>query len=362
MNARVDATALDWFDTHAEALNRGNADAERVVPELGRRGLFRIGVPQALGGDGGDGFDAVEAIAAVAERSLSAAFVFWGQRTFIEFLLQTPNDTARERWLAALLDGSFAGASGLSNAMKFLSGIESLQIAATPDRGRWQLDGTLPWVTNLRKAGFVVAAAVQRADATPMVVALTDSQPGISRSADLDLLALRGSNTAAVAIEAASIGDDQILHPDARSFCPQVRPAFLALQLGMSIGLARIALRSAGAQAKAAHALVIPRIDATSGELETLAAELRAGLAGGHFTTRAAALFRIRIRLAGIVQTALGLELDATGGRAYLNAHNAGFARRWLEAAFIPVITPSLTQLQGELAKHAAPPAGTVTA
>lgn len=356
MNARIDAVDADlsWFSINAEAYNLGAADADQLVPELGRRGLFRIGVPQSLGGDGGATFDGVEAIAAIAERSLTAAFVFWGQRTFIEYLLQSPNTQLRERWLPALLTGEFAGATGLSNAMKFLSGIESLQLRATQHGARWELDGRLPWVTNLRKAGFIVAAAVERSDgATPMVVALTDSQQGVARSADLDLVALRGSNTAAIDVSAADIGPEHVLHEDARSFCPGVRPAFLSLQLGMSIGLARVALRTAAQHGQGAHRILLPRVGEVSAELEQLVGAVRDGLASRRFVAEPAALFRIRIRLAEIVQSALGLELDASGGRAYLRDQNRDFARRWVEGAFIPVITPSLTQLQGELAKQA---------
>ncbi|ENO86086.1 acyl-CoA dehydrogenase family protein [Thauera linaloolentis] len=350
-------TAADtaWFADNAEAYDLGTADADRLVPELGRRGLFRIGVPQALGGAGGGIYDGVEAIAAIAEASLTAAFVFWGQRTFIEYLLQSPNAALRERWLPALLAGEFAGATGLSNAMKFLSGIESLQIGARPQDGGWRLDGRLPWVTNLRKAGFIAAAAVARADTdAPMVVAITGDHAGITRSADLDLVALRGSNTAAIDIQGADVGPEHVLHEDARRFCPALRPAFLALQLGMSIGLARIALRTAAAQGQGTHRILLPRVAEASAELEGLAASLRDGLAGRRFEADPAALFRIRLRLAEIVQTALGLELDASGGRAYLRDHGRGFARRWVEGAFIPVITPSLTQLQGELDRHAA--------
>ncbi|MFT3760580.1 acyl-CoA dehydrogenase family protein [Thauera sp.] len=352
MNAPLDSLA--WLADEAEAHDRGTADADRLVPELGRRGLFRIGVAQSLGGAGGDTYDGVEAIAATAERSLTAAFVFWGQRTFIEYLLQSPNAALRERWLPALLAGEFAGATGLSNAMKFLSGIESLQITATPRDGCWRLDGCLPWVTNLRKAGFIVAAAVARADAgTPMVVAITGEQAGVARSDDLDLVALRGSNTAAIGIAAVNIGPEHLLHEDARSFCPAVRPAFLSLQLGMSIGLARAALRTAAVQGQGAHRPLLPRVDEISAELEGLAGILRSGLTDRRFASDPAELFRIRIRLAEIVQIALGLELDASGGRAYLRDQHRGFARRWVEGAFIPVITPSLTQLQGELARQA---------
>ena len=62
----------------------------------------------------------------------------------------------------------------------------------------------------------------------------------------------------------------------------------------------------------------------------------------------------LRIALAESVQQAVMLELQASGGRAYLVDRDRSFARRWRESAFIPIVTPSLTQLQVELAKHAA--------
>ena len=46
---------------------------------------------------------------------------------------------------------------------------------------------------------------------------------------------------------------------------------------------------------------------------------------------------------------AVALELQAAGGRAYLREPGRDFARRSREAAFIPVITPSLVQLRSAL-------------
>lgn len=73
---------------------------------------------------------------------------------------------------------------------------------------------------------------------------------------------------------------------------------------------------------------------------------LREGLRSGIFQNRPAELFRIRIALADIVAQAVGLELQGTGGRAYLATAGVGFSRRWREAAFVPVITPSLVQIK----------------
>lgn len=347
-----------WLAAHAESLNRDDADGDAIIPRLAQAGLFKVGVPLAAGGDGRDAGDAALAIAEVAEHSLAAAFVFWGQRTYIEYLLQSPNTGLAQRWLPKLLAGHYAGATGLSNAMKFLGGIEALQIAARPTADGWLLQGELPWVTNLRRAGFVTAAAVEVANGKPpMVVAFYSDQPGVVRSPDLDLIALRGSNTAALGLQDVHLAAADILHEDARLFLPAVRPAFLAMQCGMSIGLARASLQKAHTLTDARRGLIGPRIKDVLQELDATTARLLEGLRDDSFKTQVAPLFRLRIRLAEIAQQAVNLELQAKGGAAYLTQKQDGFARRWVELAFVPVITPSLTQLQAELAKYGQPAA-----
>lgn len=159
----LDAAFRQWLDANAEAIDQGQCDPQHVLAHIAESQLLRVGVAPALGGSGGAVTDAVEAIAAIASRSLAAAFVCWGQRAFIEYLLQSPNQGLRERLLPNLLTGELAGATGLSNAMKFLSGIEALQVRGRPEAAGWTLEGRLHWVTNLRKSPVGVVAPVQGA-------------------------------------------------------------------------------------------------------------------------------------------------------------------------------------------------------
>ena len=347
----------DWLAQHAEALDVGSLDAATVLPRLAAAGLFRIGVPESQGGLAGtDIGDAIEAVSQVAELSVASAFVAWGQRVFIEYLLTSPNAALAERWLAPLLAGEVAGATALSNAMKFLSGIESLQIAAQGDDAQWTLDGCMPWVTNLRPQGFLVAAAVTAPDGTPAVVALPHDIAGLERSADLSLLALQSSNTAALDVRGVHIGPEWLIHADARQYLPGARPAFAGLQCGLSIGLARRALQAAGqvGHGQASRGILGQPLQALSAQLEDLTASLIAGVRSQRFVTEPWALFDIRIALAEAANAAVQLELQASGGAAYLKPGGAGFARRWREAAFLPIVTPSLVQLKTELAKRQA--------
>ncbi|KRW94744.1 acyl-CoA dehydrogenase family protein [Paracoccus sp. MKU1] len=340
-----------WLAEAAEGIDLGRVPASEILPRLAAAGLTRKGVPEAMGGTGGDATDAVVAVTAVAEESLAAAFMLWGHRCYTEFLVQTPNAGLRDRQLPDILSGRVAGASGLSNVMKFLAGLEPLQITARQDGEELVLDGKLPWVTNLRSAGFHVAAAADRAEGGPaMIVALSHDDPGLTRSDDLSLMGMRSSDTAAIRLEGVRIPQGRILAANAQDWLPGVRPLFMALQCGMSIGLARRALAEAEAYAGAGRNVLAADIAA---EHEKLAAEteaLFAGLRGGSFAANCAPLFRLRIRLAEIVTAATTLELQAGGGRCYLAEPGRDFARRWREAAFIPVITPSIVQLRTVLA------------
>ncbi|PQZ68752.1 acyl-CoA dehydrogenase [Achromobacter sp. MYb9] len=346
-----------WLDQHADALDDGSLDAATVLPRLADAGLFRIGVPAAQGGlRGTDIGDAIEAVSQVAERSVASAFVVWSQRVFIEYLLRSPNTGLADAWMARLLAGEQAGATALSNAMKFLSGIESLQIGARDAGGEWVLDGRMPWVTNLRPQGFLVAAAVTAPDGTPAVVALPHDIAGLVRSPDLSLLALQSSNTAALTVQGVRIGPEWLIHPDARQYLPGARPAFAGLQCGLSIGLARRALQAATqtGQGQASRGILGEPLQALRQQVDTLAASLIAGVRSERFVAEPWALFEIRIALAEAANQAVQLELQASGGAAYLKPAGAGFARRWREAAFLPIVTPSLVQLKTELAKRQA--------
>lgn len=341
---------LAWLKASAQAIDTGAEPASGTLPRLASAGLAGVGVPTAKGGSGGDVGDAVMAIAAVAEESLAVAFMLWGHRSYLEYLLQTSNHALAEQHLPDLLSGRIAGASGLSNAMKFLAGLEPLQITAEEAGDAILLNGKMPWVTNLRPQGFHVAAAVDWAHKESAFIAfLSSDDEGLTRSADLDLMGMRSSDTAAIKLEQVRIGSDRILAEDASSWLPKVKPAFVGLQCGMSIGLGRRALAEAAKTAAVGRSVLDRSIADLQKRLDTASSQLVSGLRDRRFEQNAKALFELRIQLAEIVNEAVTLELQSSGGKAYLSGPGQDFARRWREAAFIPLVTPSLTQMRAAL-------------
>ena len=121
----------------------------------------------------------------------------------------------------------------------------------------------------------------------------------------------------------------------------------------MAIGLARRALDEVQRHLGGSRSLLDGELAAQRETLDGHVAALHAGLASGEFASQPARLFRIRIGLAEAAANAVQLELKASGGKAYLSEHGAGFARRWRESAFVPIVTPSLVQLRAELQRQA---------
>ena len=342
------------LDDAADSLDQ-NSDNKTLLTRFAAEGLTKIGISEEFGGHGGTAADAVESIASLAESSLTASFVLWSHRCYTEFLVNSDNQRLQEKELPSLLSGELAGAAGLSNAMKFLGGIESLDITANPtsdsteENPRWLVNGKLPWVTNLAADGFSVAAAVQSTSSELIpVFSFRSSEEGVNRGQDLELIALRNSDVASVQLDNVLVSAENRLHTDLSTWLPQIRPQFLSFLCGMSIGLARTSIAVAREQA-ARRATLKPKIEQLHQSLTRDTGLLLHGLENNVFSTNPAALFKLRIAFANYVKEALDIELQAWGGRAYLQGQAPGFARRWREAAFIPVITPSLVQLELQL-------------
>jgi hypothetical protein len=85
--------------------------------------------------------------------------------------------------------------------------------------------------------------------------------------------------------------------------------------------------------------------------LAVLSQRLFDGVQRGTFLATPAALFEVRIALAALADAAVRLEVQTTGGRGYLRGQS-GCARRTREAAFVPIVTPSIVQLKNQLAQH----------
>ena len=354
----LDDTLAAWVDERAEALDADAGAGAALLARLAAAGLLDAGVPRTRGGDGRGPAAAIGIVARLAERSLAAAFVFWAQRACIECLLHGADPALAGQLLPALLQGTLAGAPGLSNAMKFLGGLDRLRVTATETETEGattaetgaaaargvRLSGSVPWATNLHPQGFVaLLAAGNAADGSAAVYAVAHDAPGLARAPDLDLGALRGTCTGALRLEGVAV-PDVAGAARGRAWC-------VGLQCGLGHGVARAALRAARAASGGLPGVLALEAAALEAQLDADWRALASGSDDGSLRARPRDLLALRLRAVELADAAVRLELQALGGRALLRERDGGFGRRLREAAFLAVLTPTLVQLKSDLAR-----------
>ncbi len=325
------------------------------LAQLATTGYLGLGVPASLGGTDGELLDVVQAIATVSEQCLTSGFVFWCQRAFIEYLVASDNTWLQAEILPRVLKAELSGATGLSNAMKFLAGIEQLRLQANLDPTTVTLNGFLPWASNLRPEKFVVAIAAQTPDGQSLVVAVPAGASGLTRGEDLQLLGLQASWTSTLHFNSVQLPAQWIISDRATTFLPKIRPAFLLMQCGLAWGVARRSRHEITQSLNDKNSAALSeRFQQNSMTLLTLESQLRhlCSINVNDFAlAQVRQLFELRIALTRLAVDLVQLELEAKGGAAYLKP--SGTARRLREVSFLPVLTPSLVQLETELHRHA---------
>lgn len=349
-----------WLDSHAVSLDTEASHADLLLPKLASHDLFRIALSEHMGGTGEPIRAAIQVVAALAERSLAAAFVFWAQRAVIECFAMSPDKGLVQRLLPSLLDGTLAGAPGLSNAMKHIGGFDQLHSHVEPTQSGVLLNGQVPFATNVRADGFVVAlVAANKASGALAVYAVPGNLDGVDRETSLDLMSLRGTNTAAIRLRDVALADGWQIHSDARTFLPKIRAAFLGMQCGLGLGLARASL-GAARDAIVPGSILLDELGLLQGAVDKLSQDLSEGFQGPPATVLPRDLLAWRATMVDLAMRAVQLELQAVGARAYVRGVGDGFARRWHEAAFLQILTPTLVQLKTDLARIAQAPSGLV--
>ncbi|MGH2415735.1 MAG: acyl-CoA dehydrogenase, partial [Microcystaceae cyanobacterium] len=336
-------------------LNEGvpGCSVEESLTLLAESGQLAYGVPQRLGGAGGTLLDVVEAIATVSEQCLTSGFVFWCQRVLIECLVASPNRWLQEHVLPEMLRAECSGAAGLADVMKYLAGTERLPIRASLDAETVTVEGFLPWVSNLRPNNFVVAFAAQAATGESLIVAVPSSAQGLRRGEDLQLLGLQASWTSTLDLHQVRLSRQWLLSEEAPSFLSKIRPAFLLMQCGLALGMARRSLQETLQSVNQANEeMLINRLRYGHTTLANLEAQIwMLGILPAFNDSHLRQLFELRVALTRLALDSVWLELESKGGTAYFKP--SGTARRLREAALLPILGPSLLQLEHELHQSA---------
>ncbi|OBF58948.1 acyl-CoA dehydrogenase [Mycobacterium sp. 852002-53434_SCH5985345] len=336
---------LEDIRAHAGALDRGEQQSRRSFPALGTAGLLRLGAPANAHGRLPD---MAEVIRLISGECMSTGFSLWAHRMAVEYLLTaaTPYSTVAAR---PLLAGTTLGVTGMASAFKEAAGCGSLELTATPVKGGYVVTGPIRWASNLYPDSTMVTAV--RTDAGErLIVALPLNTPGVVVGDHFDLLAMGSTASSYLNLTGAYVPTEQVLSRDFEDFLQAVRPTFLVLQSAMCLGLTRTAVNQAKIGLGGVNSVFSAQVEHVAERLadaEATLADLAAAVGGDESPTKKE-LLSLRLDAAELSSASADLEIRTAGGKGYASRTSA--SRRYREAAFIPVQSPSEGQLRWELA------------
>jgi alkylation response protein AidB-like acyl-CoA dehydrogenase len=341
----LDDALLEDIRAHAAALDRGEHHSRRSFRALGAAGLLGVGAP---GNADGGLPDMADVIRLISGACMSTGFSLWAHRMAVEYLLTaaTPFSTTAVR---PLLAGTAPGVTGMASAFKEAAGCGSLELTATTVAGGYAVSGPIRWASNLYPDSTMVTAV--RTDAGErLIVALPLDTPGVALGDHFELLAMGSTASSYLNLQDAHVPAEQVLSRDFDGFLQAVRPTFLVLQSAMCLGLTRTAVEQAGRGLSGVNSVFGADVDRVAERLAAAEATLAklARAVGGVESPTKKELLSLRLAAAELSSASADLEIRTAGGKGYASRTSA--SRRYREAAFIPVQSPSEGQLRWELA------------
>lgn len=347
-SGRLNSELLADIRAHAGALDRGEATSRRSFTGLGAVSLLGLGAPGNTDGRLSEMADVIDRVSA---ECMSTGFSVWANRMTVEYLLTagTPFSIAAAQ---PLLAGTVLGVTGMASAFKDAAGCGSLDLTASAVDGGYQLSGSIRWASNLYADSMMVTAA--RTDAgEKLIVALSLDTPGVVVGDHFDLLAMGSTASSFLELKGAYVPSEQVLSRDFNGFLQAVRPTFLILQSAMCLGLTRTTVEQSKLGLTGVNSVFAADVDLIAGKLasaETTLARLAAAVGGAKPPTKKE-LLSLRLSSAELSSTSADVEIRTAGGKGYASRTSA--SRRYREAAFIPVQSPSEAQLRWELGRCA---------
>lgn len=338
-----------FVEPRARAVDANEATLRDGLAFLNEVGALDIGVYER---DPAEAFERLcEVTATIAQFDMSQAFALWCHRMGIEYLNRAPAGSwLQTELLPELLSGERLGSTAFAaGTANYLAGTP-LPVTFRRDGDDLIANGRIVWASNLEAPFVSVTAGVNAEDANDRLVFAFTEREGADIPPSPDLLALQATASSSAEFHDTRIPARQIVTTDFEGFVRCVLPTFLAVQSSFCWGLASRSLAEAEAGLVGQREILRPDLDALTARARAAEAELRACARSSDRAALAAHdLLALRLEWGTLCVQAVALEAKTAGGRGYMR--DSDTARRFREAAFLPVQAPTEVQLRWLLSR-----------
>ncbi|WP_245826078.1 acyl-CoA dehydrogenase family protein [Kocuria massiliensis] len=327
------ATVLSLAAEQAASVDADEASPFETLRRLGELGLLTKGrhgslLPQAA------------VIYDLATECMSTAFSLWAHRSTITFF-----DAVGRSLPDGLADGSVSGSTAMAAAFKDAAGVGNIAVTAEPTEDGYVLNGVIPWASNLYPHGVAVLPVVT-AEGHKLIVTVRTDAAGFDVKPMKNLLALDATASGFTKVTNVHVPSEDVLSDDVPGFLASVSAPFLLMQASFCLGLSAAALTSAQEYRDSSNGVFREDFDRREQEFRELSEEV-IRLAEDPAAAGRLDVLKARLNAAHLAQAAAHLELTVVGGRGYVAT--SATARRFREASFLPVQSPTEGHLRSEI-------------
>ena len=340
--ADIAGTALD--------VDRSATDLRPRLRQLASEGRIDLGLP----GSAGTLIEQVSVIERIAEECVVSAFAVWVQRMATHYLV-AEGGSRTAGFASALRSAERPGVTAMAAAFRDVSGAAPMPITFRRAGDDLILDGPINWASNLHDDALIVTVARDALADDPttgdrLVVVVPMETPGVAvRPADR-LVALDSSRSGSIKLTGVKVPSANIVTEDVAAFVRAVQPTFLSLQSALCLGLSTRALTATPPAAGLGVSLIPERarLQDEHHRVATTLIELVHRIVD-HGASPARDHLQLRLDAAILAGDSTRLELCLTGGRGYVATSST--ARRIRESLFLPIQSPTESELRWELSR-----------
>ncbi|WP_455006312.1 acyl-CoA dehydrogenase family protein [Corynebacterium propinquum] len=324
---------------NASAVDKGEKPARYGLELLAQHGLLNTD----------DLVATVRLVRGLAREDLSVAFSTWADLMVLTYLKAA--DSQHPQLIEAIENGTRPGVTGMASVFKYAAGAGDLDLQAQAVNGGYKVSGKLKWASNLADDSIIVSGA--HSDQGGQILFVVDGNAeGLTLGTPFGLLGLNATASAWVEFDEVFVAEENILTTSFPDYLPRVRPTFLLLQTSECLGVAESAIAAASGKTVGINEVFADDVAQTYDKITELIStqESIAEKAASGEQVAFADLLRLRLNAAEAAVQAANLEIRVAGGAGY--AQSSPASRRYREATFIPVQSPSEGQLKWQLARE----------
>lgn len=179
--------------------------------------------------------DEAEVVLETAKVCMTTAFCIWCHLAALTYIRKSNNSYLKQTLLPQLEGGELLGATGLSNPMKYYSGLEKLHLSAEKAEGGYIINGVLPAVSNL--GGRHYFGLIASAGSEEVMLIVSTQAKGLTLKEKIGFIGVNGSATYTCKFVDVFVPDEQIISEQAKDFADRIRPTFIYYQIPLGAGV-----------------------------------------------------------------------------------------------------------------------------